>query len=143
MPTSWLLIAILVMGSLHFLFPVTGIVPQYWNLSGLIFISAGVIVNLMADKAFRQAHTTVRPFEQSTALITGGVFRISRNPMYMGFILILTGVALILRSLSPFLVIFGFGLLMNELYIRIEEKNLARIFGRAWEQYKTKTRRWL
>ena len=143
MPTSWLLIAILVMGSLHFLFPVTGIVPQYWNLSGLIFISAGVIVNLMADKAFRQAHTTVRPFEQSTALITGGVFRISRNPMYMGFILILTGVALILRSLSPFLVIFGFGLLMNELYIRIEEKNLARKFGRAWEQYKTKTRRWL
>lgn len=63
--------------------------------------------------------------------------------MYMGFILILIGIALVLRSLSPFLVIFGFVFLINQLYIRIEEKNLDRVFGRAWEQYKTKTRRWL
>lgn len=50
-----------------------------------------------------QAGTTVKPFQESTALITDGVFRLSRNPMYLGFVLVLTGIATLLGSLTPWL----------------------------------------
>jgi protein-S-isoprenylcysteine O-methyltransferase Ste14 len=67
----------------------------------------------------------------------------SRNPMYLGMVLILTGIALLLRSLSPFLVILPFAILLERSFIRVEEGMLARKFGPKWEAYKAKTRRWL
>jgi protein-S-isoprenylcysteine O-methyltransferase Ste14 len=128
--------------ALHFLFPVAWIVPPLWNLFGLIFLVAGVIINLIADKAFHQAGTTVKPFEESSMLVTDGVFQISRNPMYLGFVLILAGIAILLRSLSPYLIVFAFVFLIDQTYIRVEEGMLAEKFGSSWEQYKSKTRRW-
>jgi protein-S-isoprenylcysteine O-methyltransferase Ste14 len=143
MPTTWLLIAIVAMLALHFLFPVTQIVPPIWNLLGLVFLVSGVIMNLIADKAFHRAQTTVKPFEESSVLVTGGVFQISRNPMYLGFVLILAGIAILLRSTSPYLVIFAFVFLIDRTFIRVEERMLAEKFGASWEQYKSRTRRWL
>jgi protein-S-isoprenylcysteine O-methyltransferase Ste14 len=127
---------------LHFLFPVAWIVPPVWNLLGLVFLAAGVIMNLIADKAFHQAGTTVKPFEESSTLVTDGVFKISRNPMYLGFVLILTGTSMLLRSLSPFLIIFAYAFLVDRTFIRVEERMLAKKFGSSWEQYKSRTRRW-
>ena len=143
MPTTWLLIAILVMLTLHFLVPAVWIIPSPWNLTGLVLVVLGMILNLSADKAFHQAQTTVRPFEESSALVTNGVFQLSRNPMYLGFELILAGIAVTLRSLSPYVVVFAFMVLIDITYIRVEERMLAKKFGATWDAYKTKTRRWL
>lgn len=143
MPTTWLLIAIMVMLPLHFLFPVMLMIPRLWNLFGLIPVFLGVAMNLSADRIFHQVQTTVKPFEESSVLITNGIFRISRNPMYLGFVLILIGIAIFLRSLTPYLVIFAFTILIYRIYIRIEERMLAEKFGVTWEAYKAKTRRWL
>ena len=96
MPTTYLLISIVVMAALYFLFPAMRIIPPLWNLFGLVPLALGVIINLAADKAFHQANTTVKPFEESSALIMHGVFRVSRNPMYLGFVLMLIGIAVLL-----------------------------------------------
>ena len=142
LPPTYLLIAMIAMLVLHFLFPVAWIVPPVWNLLGLVFLAAGVIMNLIADKAFHQAGTTVKPFEESSTLVTNGVFQASRNPMYLGFVLILTGTAILLRSLPPYMIIFAYAFLVDRRFIRVEEGMLAKKFGSSWEQYKSRTRRW-
>ena len=142
LPPTYLLIEMIAMLVLHFLFPVVWIVPPVWNLLGLVFLVAGVSMNLIADKAFHQAGTTVKPFEESSTLVTDGIFQISRNPMYLGFVLILGGIAVLLRSLSPILVILAFVALINNSFIKAEEEMLAVKFGSSWEQYKSRTRRW-
>jgi len=143
MPTTYLLISIVVMTALHFLFPAMRIIPPLWNLLGLVLLALGVIINLAADKAFHEANTTVKPFEESSALITQGVFRASRNPMYLGFVLILIGIAVLMRSLTPYVVVLAFAILIDRMYITVEERMLAEKFGVEWEKYRQSTGRWL
>ena len=143
MPPTWLLIAIVAMLTLHFLIPAALIIPRLWNLLGLIPIFLGVAINMNADKAFHQVNTTVKPFEESSSLVTRGVFRISRNPMYLGFVLILIGISIFLRSITSYLVIIAFAILIDRIYITVEEQMLSEQFGVAWEVYKNKVRRWL
>jgi protein-S-isoprenylcysteine O-methyltransferase Ste14 len=100
-------------------------------------------LNLIADRAFQRAGTTIKPYQESSNLVTSGVFQVSRNPMYLGMVLILIGVAVLLRSLSPLLVVIPFAVLIDQIYIRVEEKMLTEKFGTRWEAYKTKTGRWL
>lgn len=143
MPTTYLLIAIVVLIALHFLFPGIRIIPPLWNLLGVIPLTLGVTINLVADKAFHKAHTTVKPFEESSVLITNSAFRISRNPMYLGFVLILIGIAFLVGTLTPYVVVLAFAILMDRMYIIVEERMLAAKFGAEWEEYKQRTRRWL
>ena len=143
MPTTYLLIAILAMLAIHFLVPAAIIIPPLWNLLGIIPLTVGVMINLMADGAFHKAHTTVKPFEESLALVTDGVFRMSRNPMYLGFALILIGIAILLRSLSPYVIILVFVIWIQRMFITVEERMLAEKFGEEWQAYKQSTRRWL
>jgi protein-S-isoprenylcysteine O-methyltransferase Ste14 len=143
MPPTWMLIAIIAMFILNFVFPVAQIVPPLWNLIGLVFLVSGMGLNLIADNSFKRAETTVKPYQESSNLVTEGVFQISRNPMYLGMALILIGIALLLRSLTPFLMIIPFALLIDRIYIRVEERMLAETFGAKWRAYKAKTRRWL
>ena len=143
MPPTYLFIAIVIMVALHFSFPAAIIIRIPWNLVGMIPLAAGVILNLVADKDFKQHRTTVKPFEESTVLLTSGVYRLSRNPMYLGFELILIGVALLLGSLTPLAVVLLFPLLMEARFIRAEERMLARQFGRSWSAYQEEVRRWI
>lgn len=141
LPPTYLFISILIMVVLHFLFPVFKIILLPWSLLGILPLLFGLLINLIADRAFKRHSTTVKPFEKSTALITGGVFRLSRNPMYLGFVLILLGVAIFLGSLTPYIVVLGFVILMDVVFIRTEEQMLQSTFGEDWMQYKNKVRR--
>jgi protein-S-isoprenylcysteine O-methyltransferase Ste14 len=143
MPTHYLLLSILVMLALHFLLPLAIIVPAPWNLAGLIPLVAGVMINLAADRDFHKANTTVKPYEESTTLLTEGVFSFSRNPMYLGFAFILAGIALLVRTLAPWLVVPVFVALIDQIFIRAEEQILEAKFGSTWQTYKAKVRRWI
>jgi protein-S-isoprenylcysteine O-methyltransferase Ste14 len=143
MPTTYLLIAMIAMIAIHYLFPGLLIIPPFWNLLGLIPLVLGVVINIEADGAFHKVNTTVRPFEESSVLVTDGVFRISRNPMYLGFVLTLIGIAVLLRSLTPYVIILAFAIWIQSRFITIEEHMLAEKFGARWLEYKRKTRRWL
>jgi protein-S-isoprenylcysteine O-methyltransferase Ste14 len=143
LPPTYLFSAIVLMVLLYLLFPGVEVVPYPWRLLGCAPLLFGIILNLLADKAFKVNHTTVKPFEESTRLITTGVFRFSRHPMYLGMGFILVGIALLLGSLLPFLVIPVFVVSIDVLFIRTEERMLADKFGGAWEKYQAKVRRWL
>jgi protein-S-isoprenylcysteine O-methyltransferase Ste14 len=143
MPTTYLLIAILVSITLHFLMPILFIIPSLWNLIGLIPLAFGIWINLSADQAFKRAKTTVKPFEESEELIQEGAFRISRNPMYLGFVAILIGISFLLKSLSPYIVVLAFAILMDVMFIRVEERMLAEKFGDRWEKYRSSVRKWI
>jgi len=110
---------------------------------GFIPLGLGVYLSYAAERAFHQAGTTVQPFEQSRVLVTDGLFRISRNPMYLGMVLVLLGVALLLGSLAPFGIIPIFTGWISAQFIRHEEAMLAAQFGQDWLEYKTRVRRWI
>ena len=143
LPPTILLIALIIMLGLYFIYPGLHIFPLPWNLLGLLLLGAGVVINYVADAQFHRASTMVKPFEKSTALVTDGMFKISRNPMYLGFGSILLGVAILLGSLTPFLVIPFFIVLMDVVFIRVEERMLAETFGQEWFDYLQKVRRWI
>jgi protein-S-isoprenylcysteine O-methyltransferase Ste14 len=143
LPPTYLWAAMIVMVALHFVFPAKRIIPFPWDLLGLIPLALGIAINIVADKAFREAKTTVKPFQESAALITGGVYRISRHPMYLGFVLVLIGLAVLLGSLMPFFIIPIFAIVMDRVFIVVEERMLAEKFGRKWLDYKAKVRRWV
>jgi protein-S-isoprenylcysteine O-methyltransferase Ste14 len=143
LPPTYLWIAIIMMVGIHFLFPVKPIIPFPRDLLGLLPLALGIALNVVADQSFRAAKTTVKPFQESAALITDGVYRISRHPMYLGFVLILLGLAILLGSLFPLLIVPVFAVVMDRVFIVVEERMLGEKFGQAWLDYKGRTRRWL
>jgi protein-S-isoprenylcysteine O-methyltransferase Ste14 len=143
LPPTYLLIAIVVMAAIHFVLPITQVIPGLWRLIGLLPLAGGIGLNLMADRALHQANSTVKPYEASTTLITTGVFQMSRHPMYLGFVLILIGLAVLLGSLIPYLVIPIFAILMDRIFIQTEERMLKEQFGQTWFTYTARVRRWI
>lgn len=131
------------MVGLHWVLPLLNVVSAPWNLVGIIPLGLGVVINLIASSAFQQAKTTIKPFEESTALVTDGLYQVSRNPMYLGFVLVLTGVATLLGSLMPYAVILVFIILIERNFIRPEEQWLERKFGQRWRGYQQRVRRWV
>ncbi len=143
LPPVYFLISIVTMALLNLLAPISYFAQYPLNLLGIIPLVMGVALNLIADAAFKKAQTTVKPFEISTALITTGVFRISRHPMYSGMVLLLIGIAILMGALSPLIIIVFFAALIEFVFVRVEEKMLAKQFGLAWTDYQSKVRKWI
>jgi protein-S-isoprenylcysteine O-methyltransferase Ste14 len=143
LPITYLLIALIIMLIFHFVIPIITLIPLPWNLIGLIPLVFGILINIIADGALHKAGTTVKPFQDSSALITSSIYGISRPPMYLGFVLILIGVAILLGSLTPWVIIPIFAGLIEVVFIRVEERMLSEKFGLAWMEYIQKVRRWI
>lgn len=142
LPPTYFMVAIPLGIIFHFIAPITRLISWPWNLLGLVPLAASGTLNLVADRAFKKLQTTVKPFEESTVLMTHSVFRLSRNPMYLGMVLFLVGEAIVLGSLSPYAVAIVFALLLDAIFIRPEEKMLEKKFGEQYLAYKQKVRRW-
>ena len=143
LPPVYFLGAILVEVLLHFLLPLRQFLVFPWRLFGVIFLLIGFVLNALADQNFKKHETTVKPFEESKALVTRGVFNISRNPMYLGMTLILLGIAALLGSVTPFVVVPVFTALLDRIFIVEEEQMLQATFGDRFRQYRHKVRRWI
>ena len=87
--------------------------------------------------------TTFIPDGNPEKLVIDGPFRFSRNPIYLGMLLILVGVSISLQSFSSLMISIVFGLIINFTWIKHEEKKLEDIFDSEWEEYSKRTRRWL
>lgn len=114
-------------------------------LVALGIVMTGVVVALLGVLEFRTAGTTVDPRapEQSASLVVRGVYRVSRNPMYVGFLLMLTGWAVFLGNIASLLLLPVFILYMNRFQIVPEEQYMREKFGEAYAQYQATVRRWL
>ena len=131
------------MVALHFLLPLYRWAFWPWNMVGMVPIAFGVVFNLWADREFKRANTTVKPFEESTSLVTGGPFRFSRHPMYVGMTAIHLGLAIVLGSLTPIAPLIAFAFVMNCRFIPVEEKMMRERFGTDYDQYCARVRPWL
>lgn len=105
----------------------------------------GLAVSLSGVATFKHARTTVDPRRpaEATTLITSGIYRYSRNPMYLGVMLVLIGWALFLGNLLSALLIVGFVLYINRYQILPEERLLQEKFGGDFTAYKGRVRRWI
>ena len=144
LPPTYFLGTIVLMIFLHFLLPIRYFLTFPWCLLGLIPIVIGIALNLSANHAFKKHHTTVKPFESSHTLVTHGVFRITRNPMYLGMTIITLGVALLLGSLTPLgIIVPVFAILLDRVFIVSEEKMLGDTFGDQFQEYQDRVCRWI
>lgn len=123
--------------------PWPGIGDTASRIVGLGLGAAGVVLMLWALITLRRARTTIMPNEAASALVTDGPFRWRRNPIYLADMLILLGVAELLRNLWLVLLTPAFGLLVTWLAILPEERHLEARFGDAYREYKERTRRLL
>jgi len=106
---------------------------------------AGIIVAVSGVASFRRAKTTLNPMkpESSTSLVVSGVYKFTRNPMYLGFLLVLAGWAVFLSNLLAFLLLLAFILYMNRFQIEPEERALRSRFPAEFAAYECRVRRWL
>jgi len=140
-PPTWLILAIVLAAMQRAWLPVwpTGRVP---GMIGAVLVLAGIALLIAAALRFRQARTTILPREAPARLITGGVYRFSRNPIYLADTMILSG--LILRwDLGSLPLVAGFVAIITQRFIRGEEAACAAAFGADWHAYAARVRRWI
>jgi protein-S-isoprenylcysteine O-methyltransferase Ste14 len=138
-----MLLALLAMFGLHFALPLARLVAPPLSYLGLAPLLVGMVITGAAARAFSRAGTPIRPFERSTKLVTGGLYRYTRNPMYVGLTLMLSGTWLLLGTVSALLPIAVFIWIIQEGFIRGEERFLDEIFGEEYRGYKRRVRRWI
>ncbi len=110
---------------------------------GALAILVGLILLINAGGLFKQAGTDLVPFQDVTALVTEGVYRYTRNPMYLGMALVLLGTALTVGALSALFVPPLFMLIIQLRFVGPEEVMMKEIFGADYDAYCQRVRRWL
>jgi protein-S-isoprenylcysteine O-methyltransferase Ste14 len=113
--------------------------------TALAVVLAGVAISLAGVISFRRAKTTVNPLkpENTSSLVSSGIYRVTRNPMYVGMLFALIGWAAFLASAWTLIGPLAFLLYITRFQILPEEKMLAALFGADFAAYKTRVRRWL
>lgn len=111
----------------------------------LLVLLGGIAVCLAGVLSFRRARTTVNPLKPETAssLVVAGIYRHTRNPMYLGFAIVLLAWSIALASLPALLGVVAFVLYMNRFQIGPEEQALRRRFGANFDAYCRRVRRWV
>ena len=113
------------------------------RVAGAALVAGGLAFGGWARLLFLRRGTTVLPFRPASALVAEGPFRISRNPIYVGFISIYIGGSLLRRSVWPLLLLPGVVFAIQKSVIDREEAYLERRFGEKYLSYKSRVRRWL
>lgn len=128
---------------LHLKIPVSELVARPFNWMGLLLIGAGLCGANWHARLFRRLGTNINTFGEPGTLTTDGLFRRTRNPMYLGMVVSLIGVACVLGSLSPLVGPLAFFVLANFWYIPFEERAMSMKFGSQYAEYQRAVPRWL
>jgi protein-S-isoprenylcysteine O-methyltransferase Ste14 len=123
--------------------PPIGLDIKVASIAGMILAIAGLSLIFAALLRFRRAGTNPEPWRQTTAFVASGVYRWTRNPMYLGMALIFAGLALIFDSLATIMLLPFVVILIDRQVIAREERYLEAKFGEDYRAYKDKVRRWL
>jgi protein-S-isoprenylcysteine O-methyltransferase Ste14 len=135
----YIILAFILGRFIHLPIPLAGIV----NLSGFILSVIGFLCGLAAFFEFRRAQTTLDPHGSVKQIVTSGIYRFTRNPIYLGFFLLVIGLPLNYGYYWGILLAPLFALTLNRLVIEKEEAYLENKFGEDYANYKARVRRWL
>lgn len=142
-PPLWFFALLLFSVGLGMYLPLLKLLHYPLSLVGVVPITFGVVLNLCADSLFKKNKTTVKPHLKPSTLITSGVFRVSRNPLYLGMLLILLGASICVGSLTAFISPILFFLISELDFIPWEESVMEDAFGEPYLEYKKRVGRWI
>lgn len=121
--------------------PIVTVGEARW--AGGVLVAAWVALTAWTVTCFRRHHTSVVPVKPTTALIVKGPFTVTRNPLYLGMVLLYAGMALWLDALWPLLLLLPLIVVIQAYAIAREERYLTRRFGEAYVDYCRRVRRWI
>jgi protein-S-isoprenylcysteine O-methyltransferase Ste14 len=128
---------------LGWLIPLPLYVPNILRAFGFVLVVIGFLFGMGAFIEFRRARTTLNPHGSVSSLVSSGVYRFTRNPIYLGFLLMLIGIPLNAGNYWGILLSPIFVILLNRLAIEREEAYLEIKFKDQYTAYKSRVRRWL
>ncbi|ALK08881.1 methyltransferase family protein [Blastochloris viridis] len=131
------------MVALHLVAPGPAVVAGAARWLGVAAMAGGFGLALAVSRLFARRAANINTFKAPTALVTDGPFRVSRNPIYLGFSVFLLGLAVALGGALPFAVVMAFVVVADRWYIPFEEAAMRRAFGAAYADYARRVRRWL
>lgn len=111
--------------------------------AGIIIVFLGIALSAISAGMFVKADTGLLPFEEATALVTGGIFQFTRNPMYVGMFLMVFGSAFLMGSVGALIPLLIFMLIIRFNFVAGEERFMEAAFGQHYLDYKSKVRRWI
>ena len=143
LPPVWLAGCLLIAWDLTQIFPQTKAnIPFQGQMAALLFV-AGLLLTVLAMTAMARAKTTIIPRKDPSALVTSGIFRFTRNPIYLGDLFFLGAGIMFWGSVGALPLLWLFPKLIERRYIEDEEAKMRAHFGGEYEQWALKTRRWL
>lgn len=143
LPPVYLLAAMLLAYGLHHFLPIATIIPAPWNRVGLVLLLLGLILIVAPAAVFKARDTAIRPFDESAVLIQEGLYAYSRNPIYVGMVVLVLGIAILFGTASPLIAPLLLAFILRLVFIRVEEAMLETRFGQEYRTYKSRVRRWL
>lgn len=141
-PPVYFLVALLLMFILGYFMPLSHLIYVPLRVFGSLMAILGIAVTVWGANSFSREGTPIKPFERATTLVRNGIYCYSRNPMYLGMLVTLTGTWIALGTFSPLLVIPVFFYIIQEAFIKHEEKMLEETFPDEFRDYRDKVRRW-
>ena len=142
-PPGFFLAGIIIMILLNSYAPIERWLDYPWRYLGIVLIVPGFCLGLGCGIFFRKLGTNPKPGAKATLIVTKGPIRFSRNPMYLSLNIMLIGVAILLGTFSPLIVIPLFFFFVHTQFVLREEKLMEEWFGEPYLEYKRKTPRWL
>ncbi len=142
-PPIWLLFGLVATFFLNEFFPGVRFTSLAGQLAGGLIIVVGLALLVTANGLFTRAGTDVIPFRNVTALVTDGVFRYTRNPMYLGLALVLFGCAVTVGAATTLVIPPLFMAIVQQRFILAEEAMLRELFPEEFPAYCARVRRWL
>ncbi len=142
-PPVYFLASLAAMAAFHRWCPLRRVLGPPAAYAGIVLLVLGIAMSASAVAAFKRLGTPVIPFQRSTALVTTGLYRFTRNPMYLGLVAALVGAAVLSGTLGAWLPIPAFVWILTTRFIHGEERFLEEIFGEAYVRYRRRVRRWL
>lgn len=139
-PPSWLVLHLAAVWLVSLVSP--AVLGDWGRVPGQVLIVAGLVIMAAAIAQMLARRTTVVPRRDPQALVTTGLFSLSRNPIYLGDALILTGAILWLDAVLALPLVFSFVWLVQSRFIRDEEARLTLAFGAEFDLWASRTRRW-
>ena len=143
LPPKLFLIALALIALFGSLFPGPTLLADPLPWLCLPPLAVGAWINIASGLRFHRTGTNIKTFDPPTRMVTDGLFRWTRNPMYLGFVLMTVGTAILFGMLTPLLIAAAFAVVCDRWSICFEERVMRATFGDAYDAYCRRTRRWI